>query len=87
MSLKKVGQQTWSIRSGVRVLSSAAVAGPKEGEGLLRDEYDAVYPDLKAGQDTWERAERKMLEDAVDLAIHKSGFTKQDMSLYLGMMS
>lgn len=83
MSLKKVGQQTWSIRSGVRVLSSAAVAGPKEGEGLLRDEYDAVYPDLKAGQDTWERAERKMLEDAVDLAIHKSGFTKQDMSLYI----
>lgn len=83
MSLKKTGKQTWSIRSGVRVLSSAAVVGPKEGEGLLKDDYDAVYPDLKAGQDSWERAERKMLEDAIDLAIHKSGYTKKDMTMYI----
>ena len=83
MSLKKMGQQTWSIGSGVRVLSSAAVVGPKEGEGLLKDDYDAVYPDLYAGQDSWERAERKMLEDAIDLAIHKSGYSRQDIEMYI----
>lgn len=83
MSLKKTGQQTWKIESGVRVLSSAAVAGPKEGKGVLKDDYDAIYSDLYAGQDTWERAERKMLEDAVELSIHKSGYKQQDMELYI----
>lgn len=83
MPLKKVGQQTWSIGSEVRVLSSAAVVGPKEGKGLLRDDYDVVYPDLYAGQDSWERAERKMLEDAIDFAIQKSGLTKQDIEMYI----
>lgn len=83
MSGKKAGQQTWQIQSGVRVLGSAAVAGPKEGSGLLKDDYDAIYSDLYAGQDTWERAERKMLDDAVQLAIHKSGYKKQEIELYL----
>lgn len=83
LSLKKAGQQTWEIRSGVRVLASAAVAGPKEGKGLLKDDYDAIYSDLYAGQDTWERAERKMLDDAVELSIHKSGYKQQDMELYI----
>lgn len=83
MSLKKAGQQTWKIGSKIRVLSSAAVAGPKEGKGLLKDDYDAIYSDLYAGQDTWERAERKMLEDAVKLSIHKSGYTEQDVELFI----
>lgn len=83
MLLKKIGQQTWALGSEVHVLSSAAVVGPKEGKGLLKDDYDVVYPDLYAGQDTWERAERKMMEDAVDFAIHKSGVDRRDIELYI----
>ncbi len=83
MPLKKIGQQTWALGSEVHVLSSAAVVGPKEGKGLLKDDYDVVYPDLYAGQDTWERAERKMMEDAVDFAIHKSGVDRRDIELYI----
>ncbi|WP_054950245.1 stage V sporulation protein AD [Numidum massiliense] len=83
MSQKKLGQQTWAVTSGVRVLASAAVVGPKEGQGLLKNDYDAIYSDTYAGQDTWERAERKMLEDAVDFALHKSGYKKQEIDLYI----
>lgn len=83
MPSKKVGEATYTFGSGVRVLASAAVVGPKEGKGLLKNDYDAIYSDLYAGQDTWERAERKMLEDAVDFALHKSGYKAKDIDVYI----
>ncbi|MBN2908730.1 stage V sporulation protein AD [Polycladomyces sp. WAk] len=80
---KALGRSTWVYPSGVRILSSAAVVGPKEGEGLLKDDYDIIYTDLYAGQDTWEKAERKMLEDAVATAVEKAGLQTSDIPAYL----
>jgi stage V sporulation protein AD len=81
--MKRVGRSTWSFGEEVRILASAAVAGPMEGEGKLKGSYDRVYEDLYAGQDTWEKAERKMLTDAVDIAIRKASIKKDDIDVYL----
>lgn len=82
---KKVKQQgeTWEYEKDVRIISSAAVVGPMEGEGQLKEAYDKVYADLYMEQDTWEKAERKMLEDAVGIAIQKAKLSNEDIDVYV----
>lgn len=79
----RIGQGTWAFQNEVRILASAAVAGPMEGEGKLADHYDLIYNDLYAGEDTWEKAERKMLETAVKKAIQKANLTEKEIDAYL----
>ncbi|WP_142505330.1 stage V sporulation protein AD [Melghirimyces algeriensis] len=78
-----MGKRSWAFDSGVRVLGCAAVSGPKEGEGQLKDVLDHVYPDLYAGEDTWEKAEKKMMEDAVSIAVEKAGLQTDQVDLFL----
>jgi stage V sporulation protein AD len=83
MASNKIGQCTWKFANHVHILSSAATVGPMEGEGKLKDSYDRIYTDLYAGQDTWEKAERTMMEDAVTIAIHKAGLTEREIDVFL----
>ncbi|SFS66286.1 stage V sporulation protein AD [Marininema halotolerans] len=83
MAKKRIGQQTFSFESGVRVISSAAVGGPKEGEGILHSELDRIYPDNYAGQESWEKAEQKMMEDAVEMAIKKISLSNDQIDIFL----
>jgi stage V sporulation protein AD len=76
-------KKTWEFSSDTRVLASAAVAGPMEAKGKIGKYLDHSFDDLYAGEDTWEKAERKMLSTAVDAAIQKSGKQPQDICVYL----
>ncbi|MDQ0417719.1 stage V sporulation protein AD [Croceifilum oryzae] len=78
-----IGSSTFQFLNDVRLQSSAAVVGPKEGAGLLGKEYDLIHNDLYAGQETWEKAERKILEDAVNTAIEKAGLSTKQIGAYL----
>ncbi|TCS95025.1 stage V sporulation protein AD [Hazenella coriacea] len=80
---RQLGKSTWVFSNEVRLLSSAAVVGPMEGEGNLADSFDLIYNDLYAGQETWEKAERKMLEDVVGKVIEKAHLTADEIDLYL----
>ena len=59
------------------IVGAAAVAGPMEAEGPLGQEYDQTYPDLMAGQSSFEKAERQMMIDACTLALQRAGITQQ----------
>ncbi|HHY12515.1 MAG TPA: stage V sporulation protein AD, partial [Firmicutes bacterium] len=54
------------------VVSAAAVVGPREGQGPLGDLFDMVYSTTLLGENSWEKAESKMLRQAVDLALAKA---------------
>lgn len=83
MERRQVGRSTWKYLQNVRLLSNAAVVGPMEGNGLLGEEFDLVYEDLYMGEDTWEKAERKMIEDTVQICIKKGNLNKEDIHIYL----
>ncbi len=78
----KHGRSTWEFNK-VRILSSAVAVGPKEGQGPLQEDFDIIHEDLYIGQDTWEKAERKLFEEAVDLAIQKAGLTSNQINLMI----
>lgn len=80
---RQIGRSTWEYLQNVRLISHAAVVGPMEGKGLLGNEFDLVYDDLYMGEDTWEKAERKMIEDVVQICIEKGNLNQDEISVYL----
>ncbi|QXM05408.1 stage V sporulation protein AD [Crassaminicella indica] len=77
------GHQTWVFSSKPVILSSAAVGGPFEAQGNLADDFDILHDDLWLGQDSFEKAEKKMLEQACEKAIEKAGKKKEDMGFFI----
>ncbi len=61
------------------ILSSASIAGKKEGEGPLGSCIDVVELDDMFGTDSWEQAESAMQKQAADLALEKAGIRKKDV--------
>lgn len=82
-AIGKLGEQTWKFSGQTRLLASAAVVGPKEGEGPLADFFDKIYSDLYAGQDSWEKAELHLMQDAIAIALEKGGLSRQQVDLLL----
>ncbi len=54
------------------VISAASVVGPKEGRGPLGKLFDMIYSTTLLGESSWEKAESKMLRQAVDIALAKA---------------
>lgn len=78
------GHQSWVFRNKPTILATGTVVGPFEGEGPLANDFDIIHGDLWLGQDSYEKAEKKMMEEAAEIAIKKAGLQKQDMQFFLG---
>ena len=63
---------TLFFKNKPRIRAAAAVAGPKECAGILGRYVDEPLSDDTFGEDTFERAERKMLLHAVQTGIQKA---------------
>ncbi len=75
--------RTWIFPNTPTIAASAAVGGPFEAQGPLADDFDILHGDLWLGQDSFEKAEKKLLEQAGERAIDKAGFKKADIDFYL----
>ncbi|MEA4848793.1 MAG: stage V sporulation protein AD [Clostridiaceae bacterium] len=80
MTGKRLGKQTLRLSSSPSIISNATVVGPKEGEGPLAQYFDQVLKDDYFGEDSWEKAESKMLKEAVKNAIKASGRSNTDIN-------
>ncbi|MBS4031450.1 MAG: stage V sporulation protein AD [Clostridiales bacterium] len=77
------GHQTWVFPTKPVILASAAVGGPFEAKGPLADDFDILHDDIWLGQESFEKAEKKMLEQACEKAIAKAGLKKEDIQFLL----
>jgi len=77
------GHQTWIFESKPIIAGSAAVGGPFEAQGALAKDFDLLHDDLWLGQDSYEKAEKKLLEQACETAIKKAGLKKEDIQFFL----
>ena len=66
------------IREGV------TVAGPFEKNGPLKKYFDKTYDDFYFGEKSFEKAEIKLVKDALVLLLRKTGFKKEDIELTIG---
>lgn len=77
------GHQTWVFKSKPVIIASAAVAGPFEAKGALAEDFDYLHEDVWLGQDSVEKAEKKMLEQACQTAIEKGKMKKEDVNFLI----
>ena len=77
------GHQSWVFETKPVIVGSAAVGGPFEARGALAEDFDILHDDLWMGQDSFEKAERRLLEEACETAIQKAGKKKEDIQFFL----
>lgn len=77
------GHQSWFFQNRPVILASSAVGGPFEAKGGLAEDFDILHDDMWLGQDSFEKAEKKMLEEACETAIQKAGIKKEDIDFFL----
>lgn len=79
----KLGKQTYRPDNPPYIISTAAVAGPFEGQGPLGKYFDHVYTDNKAGEISFENAEKEMMTNACYTCLNKANKTPQDVDFFL----
>ena len=67
----------------VYINCTATVTGPYEASGPLSKYFDKSYNDLYFGTNTWEDAESKLINDAVNILLEKNGSTMFDIDLFI----
>ncbi|HHY70668.1 MAG TPA: stage V sporulation protein AD, partial [Thermoanaerobacterales bacterium] len=72
MSTKKLGSQTIKFENPPSIIGTASIVGPKEGQGRFKDYYDLILKDNIYKEGSWEKAEIKILKEAVEMAIKNS---------------
>lgn len=80
--MKKVGK-TYIFESAPLIIGSAGVAGKKEGEGPLGDDFDMVFEDTTMGQESFELAESAMLHDVIIRALASANVSQSEVDFVM----
>ncbi|AFM42199.1 stage V sporulation protein AD [Desulfosporosinus acidiphilus SJ4] len=83
MDSKRAGNQTVVFGSPPVILASYSVVGPKEGQGPLGKTFNKIWKDQLNGEKSWELAESKMLQEALQGSIDEAGITKDRIDFML----
>ena len=75
MGTNHMGRQSIRFPQPPVVRGFASVAGKKEREGPLGDQFTATVQDTTFGEKSWERAERRMQQMTLELALEKAGLS------------
>ncbi len=76
---QQMGKGSLCFSEAPFIIGSASVVGTKEGEGPHAQEFDCIGEDDKFGQETWEAAESSLQQEALTLALGKSGKKPEDI--------
>ena len=80
---QRIGQRTLRFDHPPTVRGYAAVTGQKENRGPLAGSFDVVGSDSHFGQKSWELAESRMQQLAIETAVQKAGYRLGDLQMIL----
>jgi stage V sporulation protein AD len=78
------GQQSWVFHSKPQILSTGVTGGPFEAEGRLSKDFDILHDDLWMNEDSYEKAHRLLIEEAIQAALDKANLQKENIQFILG---
>lgn len=81
MGNHKCGRQSFVLEQPPTITNWACVAGKKESEGPLKKYFDMTQSDTYFGQKTWEQAEKRMQQIALELLAKKANMQQKDFGL------
>lgn len=81
---KKIGYSTYKLDNPVYIIGSGAMAGPKEADGPFGKYFSRVAVDDTMGEKSYEKAERRMLEETLFMGIRNAGLNENQVDLFVG---
>lgn len=82
-TMKKKGSQSIAFINPPVLGAWASLVGPLEGKGPWSRDFDWIMEDYLFGEQTWEKAESKMLRETVKLALSKQNLKPEDAEVLL----
>ncbi|MHC0036672.1 stage V sporulation protein AD [Pseudoneobacillus sp. C159] len=73
------GKQSWIFKNRPMIASTGVSGGPFEANGRLADDFDILHDDLWMGQDSYEKAHRLLLEEAMQSTLKKVALQKDEV--------
>lgn len=61
------------------IVSTGVSGGPFEANGNLVNDFDVLHEDLWMGMETYEKAHRVLIEEAMKIALNKANITKEQV--------
>ncbi|MCL2527737.1 MAG: stage V sporulation protein AD [Defluviitaleaceae bacterium] len=81
--IKHIGEQTVRFANPPTITATAAIVGPKEGDGPLAQYFDVISQDALFGTESWEKAESEMVCQTITLAAQKANLPFTDIQYIL----
>ena len=75
----KIGKQTLKLVNTPKLLETSCAVGPKESDGPLGTYFDIRTSDVFFGEKTFEKAESKFIQTAVENLLYKTNFQKENI--------
>ncbi|HIS28250.1 MAG TPA: stage V sporulation protein AD, partial [Candidatus Avamphibacillus intestinigallinarum] len=76
-------QSTWIFEHKPYIVAASTVGGPLEAAGHIKDDFDLLYDDMRLNEDSFEKAQQRMLEETATHAIVKANLTNQDIDCFI----
>src|SRR4051812_22354734 len=61
------------------ILTTGVSGGPFEANGNLANDFDVLHDDLWMGQESYEKANRILVEEAITVALQKANLQKEQV--------
>ena len=81
---KRLGKQTVVFEAPPRIAAGGTIVGDVEGEGPLGSYFDLVLQDDTWGEESWEKAERKMFKTAMEGCVQSAGVNMNQVDMVIG---
>ncbi len=81
--MKKICKQSVIINSNVSIHSGGTIVGKLEHEGPLGQFFDQFDTDYYFGENSWERAETKLLRSSMEIALKNGDLVADDIDYIL----
>jgi stage V sporulation protein AD len=73
------GHQSWVFNNRPMIAATGVSGGPFEANGNLANDFDILHEDLWMGMDSYEKAQRVLLEEAVRTTLAKAKMEKEQI--------
>ncbi|WP_312471265.1 stage V sporulation protein AD [Neobacillus sp.] len=73
------GHQSWVFTNRPMITATGVTGGPFEANGNLANDFDLLYEDLWMGKESYEKAHRHLLEEAIKRALDKRNLEKEQI--------
>ena len=77
------GKQSWLFQNEPVIAATGVSGGPFEANGRLVADFDILHDDLWMGQESYEKAHRVLIEEAVQAALRKGNLRKEDIHFFI----